>query len=529
MKLVVDSVPRPEVVKRVRPENRPSDTGANSNGTPKPDAMDIDQPAPQQGNRDNLNVPSAPKGPSAIPSSLNDSARTSRPPTPNQPMAARLAAANKPIPSSPRAALNSLDQRPQRLEPQQAMPPPSTPSQTMSAQELRETAKRDRGDERPSQPPTEPRGQAAAPPAPSPRRRSPSPTSRPGTRPPSQDSRASGDRRSARETGSADKSEGKRERESSRRESTRGERRTRDTDRDGDDRDRGRDRHGDRDRRGRDKDRDRERDRDHRDRDSHRERERERDRDRDRDRHRRDEKDRDRDRTATDDRGLPSRPETGRDRRGQHDDSLGKRRRGADDEADRSSKRSSRDGKGLTVDTKLGDKRIPEGPASAKSLPPSTPSAPRAMTAAGDSARKGDGPGRDREWKRDQPPHAPPTGPSSGSQNGTVPEGGSLRSRISGPADRDARPPPQAPSADRKVEASRDDGRDGSRKRTLSERERDAPDAPPANEPAPQHSKRPKLIRDRYATASGPSNGFAKKVLPIDPHAAEKAKSARKD
>lgn len=474
-------------------------------------------------------------------------------------MAARLAGTNKPIPVSPRAALSSLDQRPSR-ENQQTMPPPSIPSQTVSAQELRDSAKLTRNaddrDDRSTLPPTEPRAQTTPSSAPSPRRRSPSPTSRPGTRPASQESRASGDRRSGR--GSVEKSDDKRS-ERPGRESSRRERKAREA-REAADRDpkeRGRDRHGDRERRDRGterdrSERDRERDKDkdrerHRDGDSHRDRDRERDRDRDRDRHRRDEKDRDRDRDrkdrergtaatpssapAVDDRGLPSRPDTGRHRGGQHDESLGKRRRGTEDDVsrslaiprpspthpllktDRSSKRSSRkddhtedrsrrssekegrergrdsdrrrkdrdgdgNGKGLSVDTKvccqsvpklalaltpspqLGDKRIPDGPASAKSLPPSTPSAPRAMTS-GD--RKGDGPGRDRDWKRDQPS-------SGGGQNGSSQEpgpGGSLRSRISGPADRDSRVPPQAPSADRK-DGARDDDRDGARKRTLS-------------------------------------------------------------
>ncbi|CDO68724.1 hypothetical protein BN946_scf184652.g51 [Trametes cinnabarina] len=586
MKMAVDGIPRPELVKRIRPENRTGETSAEfALGTSRSDAMDVDQ---QSGSRDNLTVPSTSKLPSPIPSQVTESARSSRPSTPVQPMASRLAAASKPIPASPRAPLNSQDPKSTRPDAQPVMPPPSAPSQTVSAQELREIAKRERGDERNAQPPTEPRAQAAAPPSQSPRRRSPTPTSRPGTRPPSQDSRASGDRRSGRDSGSAEKAEGKRgererEREPSRRESARSERRAvRDGERDRDERDRerGRDRHGDRDRRDRDRS---ERDREHRDRDGHRERERERDRDRDRDRHRRDEKDRDRDRDrkerdsgrgagatplatpAVDDRGLPSKPETGsRHRSGQHDDSLGKRRRGTEDEADRSTKRSSRkdshheersrrssdkdghdrgreserrrrdrdnegDSKGLSIDTKLSDKRIPEGPASAKSLPPTTPQAPRAMTAAGDSARKGDSV-RDRDWKRDQSTHAAPSGPSGGGgQNGAGPEGGSLRSRISGPADRDTRPPPQAPSADRKSESIRDDDRDGGRKRTLSERERDAAEAPPASESTPQPAKRLKINRNRYEASSGPSNGFAKRVLPIDPHAADRAKFARKD
>lgn len=340
--------------------------------------MDVDQSAPMSAARENLAAPIPVRSVSGIPS-LNDAARSSRPGTPSQPMAVR-AAAGKSIPNSPRGPPGSQEQKSQPV-----MPPPSEPSQTLSAQELRETAKysRSAGD-RDIPLPTEPRAQGGNAPAPSPRHRSSSPMSRPGTRNPSQESRASGDRRSR-----GDKSDDKRgdrdtrqeSREVSRRES-RNERRAarEDRDKDGDrDRDR-RDRHGDRDRRERDhprereRDKERERDRDRDRGDGHRERERERDRDRDRDRHRRDEKDRERDgrkerdgsgrgptavsiNAPSDDRGLPNRPETGRHR---GEDSLGKRRRGGDEEvclmrtalsqvfthelnkADRSSKRASR-------------------------------------------------------------------------------------------------------------------------------------------------------------------------------------------
>lgn len=169
----------------------------------------------------------------------------------------------------------------------------------------------------------------------------------------------------------------------------------------------------------------------------------------------------------------------------------------------------------------------------------------------GDSSRKE---GRDRggDWKRDQPPHA--SGGPSGGANGSSLEssqGGSLRSRISAaPSDRDLSrglpPAPSATSGDRK----QDDDRDGGRKRTISgtpiahpacclrlrwlltttpcpDRERDAPEPTGTNEPATQAPKRPRLIRDRYATAS--SGGLAKKLLPIDPQAADKARAARKD
>ncbi|TBU49613.1 transcription factor/nuclear export subunit protein 2-domain-containing protein [Dichomitus squalens] len=581
-KLALDSVPRPEVVKRVRPEPKIAADGkpaAEAKTTPQGDAMDVDQPIPHSASHNDMTVSNASKGVAPIATSFSEPVRISRPPTPSQPAAVR-AAAGRPIPSSPRGSLSNLDFQGGRPEPPQIMPPPSKPSQTLSAQELRETAKQSRTERSDTQPPTEPRSQA---PAPSPRRRSPSPSSRPGTRNPSSESRASGDRRSAR----GDKGDDKRSereprpegREVSRRESIRSERRAgrEDRDKDGErDRDRGRDRHGERDRRDRDREhrdreekreRDRERDRDG----SHRERER--DRDRDRDRHRRDEKDRDRESRkeretgrgsaaalpttpGADERGLPSRPETGGRHRG--DESLGKRRRGGDDEADRSSKRSSRkdshhedrsrrssekdgherggrdsdrrrkdrdggdgEGKSLPIDTKLGDKRILEGPASAKALPPSTPSAPRAMTS-GDGSRKD---GRDRDWKRDQLPHAPPTA-NGGLQEPS--QGGSLRSRISAaPVDRDSSrglpPNPSVSSGDRK----QDDDRDGGRKRTVSDRERDAPETTGINEPTAQAPKRPRLIRDRYNTTS--SGGLAKRVLPIDPQAADKARAARKD
>ncbi len=241
-----------------------------------------------------------------------------------------------------------------RVEGMQTMPPPTIPSQTLSAQELRETAKQTLGrSER-----LEPRSHNGSA-APSPRRRSPSPITRPGTRDPSSDSRGSGGRsRSDRAVESLpeDKRQEKDMRSDSRTHSAtvsrrdslthnRGDRaareRLRDSekDRDGErekDRDRGRDRHADR-------ERDRERDRDR-----ERARERDRERDRDRDRHRRDDKDRERDRkdrddsgrnqpgavpTPQDDRSLPTRPDPMRHRGApSSEDGLGKRRRPIDDE-----------------------------------------------------------------------------------------------------------------------------------------------------------------------------------------------------
>lgn len=249
---------------------------------------------------------------------------------------------------------------PPRPESTAAMPPPIVPSQTASAQELRETARqtiaRSEKLEVRSQ-----NGNAGH----SPRIRSPSPISRAGTRNLSNDSRASGGKDVAdADRGSEDRRlerdsrlENKESSNLARRDSlthTRTERRVRDGDKDRDserDRDRGRDRHTDR-------DREKERDRDHRDRDRDRDRERDREKERDRDRHRRDDKDRDRDsrkerdNTATrsqmsspalgtDDRGPLTRAESARQNSSRRQDNslangdienLGKRRRATDDE-----------------------------------------------------------------------------------------------------------------------------------------------------------------------------------------------------
>lgn len=274
---------------------------------------------------------------------------------------------------SPREPPLSPRQRIEEKQTQEVMPPPTAPSQTLSAQELRETAKQtighrtsEKSDDRRLAGDTRSQPGSGAP-SPLPHRR----TASPGTRNHSLESRASGERRSDRGTGDGDQVDGRPlEREArqelrlSRKEGgaahgPRSERvlghRTsaRESDRDREsDRERGRDRHGERDRdRERDKERDRERekekDRERRDRD----RERDRDRDRDRDRHRRDDKDRDRESrkdrdrssqvlapaasTATPEpRSLPTRPDSARHRPATQvgDDALGKRRRLSDDE-----------------------------------------------------------------------------------------------------------------------------------------------------------------------------------------------------
>ncbi|OBZ76414.1 THO complex subunit 2 [Grifola frondosa] len=482
-KLALESIPRPEVVKRIRPEPKVVEE-IKSNGVKalsKADAMDVDSSAvpPPASVREN-GISDAAKVGSPIPVATSDFSRAShgsRPPTPAQPSSIRPPPLRS-LPQSPRAT-SVVDAKAPRAEPQQAMPPPSTPSQTLSAQELRETAKQTRSSTEnveEKQLPSEPRGQAGAPPAPSPsRRRSPSPDR---------------DR------------ESRKEREASARGSTAAAPTS----------------------------------------------------------------------VTVDERGLPSRPDTTRHR---PEDSLGKRRRPADDEPDRSSKRASRkdshhedrsrrssekdghdrgrdserrrkerdvpepDSRILSIDTKLSDKRVPDGPASAKALPPTTPSAPRAMTSGDGSRLKAEGSlGRDRDWKaqREQPPHAVPSKPAGGASNGPSQEpmpGGSLRQRIGDEAPRSL---PQAPLSyrsepmgDRKGGTSaRDDERDSGRKRTLSEREKDGNDAAPGvNEQTAQAPKRPRIIRNRYESST--NHGLAKKLLPIDPQLAEKSRSGRKD
>lgn len=180
----------------------------------------------------------------------------------------------------------------------------------------------------------------------------------------------------------------------------------------------------------------------------------------------------------------------------------------------------------FSISLQLADKRLPDSPAS--QLPPSTPSAPRAMASDGTRSGKSDaGPNRDRDWKA--APH-PPTGP------------GSLRSRIgekSAPYQSDA-PPPTA--------FNKDEDRDGShRKRTasgelpthlshdslltesLTERDTETKEAPTVAEPEPgtQPSKRPKINRNRYGTTTvnGGSSAFAKRTLPL----ADKPRPERND
>jgi len=223
-----------------------------------------------------------------------------------------------------------------------------------------------------------------------------------------------------------------------------------------------------------------------------------------------------------------------------HREERGRRSTEKDHERPRESDRRRRDRDTSDVDgrsaplDKPSEKRIPEGPAS--SLPPSTPSAPRAM-ASGEPPRssKSEAPtGRER-LLREPAPHQPQNGPSVSSQPpAQEPGSGSLRSRI---GERELPLPrtPQAPSSHRSDPAAlpernrADEDRDGARKRTMSDREKDAAgDATLSAGPdAVQPPKRPRIIRNRYT--SGPSHAIAKKLLPIDPQAADKTRAGRKD
>ncbi|KAH8106136.1 transcription factor/nuclear export subunit protein 2-domain-containing protein [Cristinia sonorae] len=563
-KLALESIPRPEFVRRVRPASGAESSKASPPPT-GPDVMDVDSPSTSARTNGASRAQDRPASPlPALPRELAQ-LKDSRPTTPS--------------PLSSSVSLKDLAKA-TADEASQEMPPPVVPSQTVSAQELRETAKQtrpsDKADEKATRTGNDSRSQA--PQSPPSRRRSPSPSSRPGTRNASAESRASGGRNRENTRSGEDSKPSERDsrqdsgRDSGRREGGSHRRSGRDSEREKDsergDRDR-RDRHGDREGRRdrerdrdrdekRDRDRDRDRDRGGRDKDRERDHNRERGGDRERgDRHRSD-KERDRkekgtaDRGSTnavastsspvpaDDRGLPARPETSR-HRGQHgDDTLGKRRRGADDESERATKRPSRKEShhedrsmrssdkdkgvdrdrddrtardaerrkkdrdqpesenrgGLTIDTKSADKRVPDGPLSAK-IPPS---APRAMSSNDRSNKgaEGSSSGRDRS-RRDQGPRSPVNAPNGSPTEGGG--GGGLRSRIS---EREPGTPsrslPSGPAAQRSETtrrsdvSNRDEDGNGGRKRITSDRDRE----PPASG-SDKAGKRLRINRDRYA------------------------------
>ncbi|TFY81790.1 hypothetical protein EWM64_g2223 [Hericium alpestre] len=612
-KMAISSIPRPEVVRRVRTDARsatPTQPAANGKAPEmKPQPMDVDtapaadsrqpkdisalRPSPRPTGIAPIPRPETPGGPARKPPAppAKDTSRPHTPVSTNVP--------SKAPPQSPRSH-RAAEERPQRHEFPPAMPPPSAPSQTGTAQGLRDTAKSTLGrrgedqDERIHRPPpSEPRHITTGSRAPSPSGRHRSPSPRPGTRNTSSESR-----RSRSDRGDGDRLEDKRgERGDLRPERRemglhRGERRERTSTRESDrerDKERGRDRHGDREReRERDRDRERERDREPRDRDRDRDaRDRERDRDRG-DRHRRDDKDRDRESrkdrdmlgrgigpSPTDEPSMLGRPDLSRHRSTQAtEDALGKRRRPVEDDPERAAKRSSRershrdergrrssekeherpresdrrrrerdvsdaDARSVPSDKPV-EKRIPEGPASAKALPATTPSAPRAM-AANEPPRMGKpeaAGGRDRSI-RDAAPYQPSKSPPLPPSSGMLPSpqesnGGSLRSRI---GEREAPRLPQTPSSLRSdapvpVERNRpEEDRDGGRKRTISDRERDATgDSPLIGSPDPSlPPKRPRINRNRYPSIGSSSHAIAKRLLPIDPQAGDKSRPSRKD
>ncbi|KAF6762809.1 transcription factor/nuclear export subunit protein 2-domain-containing protein [Ephemerocybe angulata] len=356
-KSAMESIPRPEVVKRVRTDNR------NNDASPRPP---LDAPKPSAP----FNPQAAPFNPSnapevrPIPVMISGSRGGDRDQRDVRSDGQQQYPPRHP-PHQPPYGLPNNPLKERKEEHQHPMLPPAIPSQTLSAVELRETARQSIQHNRNGASGDRDRD------APSPRVRSPSPTA-PASRDLSPDSRGSGGRmRSDRMLEGSAVDERGRERDLSlasrdggsganatrrdslthtrERDSRTNRDRTSERDRDGE---RGRDRHGDRERDRGDRDgRDRERgdrDRDGRDRErSERERG-----DRDRDRHRRDDKDRERDRKggvpgAALESPLPTRPEPSRRDRTERfllgEESIGvKRRRGADDDSDRALKRSSR-------------------------------------------------------------------------------------------------------------------------------------------------------------------------------------------
>lgn len=362
----MSSIPRPEVVRRNRPDSRPPETtpsdstekGETINLPPKPTGLapapSTVQPKQEMQTQTSSQSNRPPLRPAGVSTAdlrkevLQVANGHSRPATPQPPQSG----------STDNTVKEGLQPHPPRVqEPvQKPMAPPSKPSQTLSAQELRSTRVGSRA-ERAGQ---SPRPEPSKPPA----VRSPSPATRLGSRNASADSGRSADKE--RERARYDRSldaesaeEGKRtanletpsraERSGAHREVLHGR-----SERNGRDRipgsstrdlDRDRDRDSDREwEKGRERDKDRDREREKRDREpSHREREREKDRDH-RDRHRRDDKERDRGRREPRGNGSELPQEAGttsrtdgnrhRTRTGSthSDETLGKRRRPADDE-----------------------------------------------------------------------------------------------------------------------------------------------------------------------------------------------------
>lgn len=353
----LNSIPRPEVVKRNRPDGKTIEA-ATVTIKKKDNVIQIEQQA--AGNSQENSIPQSQSQAEIASASQNGPQRSSgasatdlrkeilqgmnghsRPSTPQLQSTAPTIGKESPH-SSPA-------ERGQELVPP-VMAPPIVPSQTLQAQELRSSRSNGRVDKVVSSPRERQREITD-----SPLRRSPSPATRPGTRNASADSRtSSGSKRgrSRRERASPESEDKKRATEgTSRAERTgahrevlqgRAERGTRERIPGSSTRDADREREIDQERR-RDRDRDK---RDRSDRESrreHRERDRDKaDRDKERDRHRRDRDEKDRERKSSTSKeveplaehGGTSRSESNRHRNhsANTDESLGKRRRPPDDE-----------------------------------------------------------------------------------------------------------------------------------------------------------------------------------------------------
>lgn len=359
------SIPRPEVVKRVRPESGRTTTPPV--GPLQAEPMDIDLPSKPDvrarvslDRRDSQTMANDAATPRAVPMGHSSDRPPSTVPTTNT-SDGEAKLPPRPSASNGTPRNDAMQRQPSNGDLSSAMRPPTVPSQTSSAQELRETAKqtmlqRSRSEKAEDR---ENRSRPASPPS---RRRTSSPATRPGTRNHSSESRTSGGSRTAGDERGDDKrahrdQTGRRDGPAARPDRNDGGRRDKERERGG------RDRIGDR-----DKERDRERGRrerdDERERERERDREREKDRDRERersdghrDRYRRDDKERERDRkdrdppsrslsmsglpnAAADERGLTGRPEVPR-RRPSPDEPAGKRRRPGDDDVSSDSSDSS--------------------------------------------------------------------------------------------------------------------------------------------------------------------------------------------
>ncbi|KZS97683.1 hypothetical protein SISNIDRAFT_481583 [Sistotremastrum niveocremeum HHB9708] len=522
-KLALESIPRPEVVKRVRgtPVDgkvaNPADGDGSSRNTPVPQVPILSQPAP----------------PAAV--SLNGTIHQEVKP---------IVAPQPIVPPSPLLPLPDVkppSSETTKIDSSSSMPPPKEPSQTLSANELRNMVKQSTQQAREANGDTKTETENNVRTSSSrPESRNPTPppksavegSSRGELRNESPDSRASGSR-SDRDTDRADRHSERRSKRGEEDEgrSSRSERRDRP-----------------------ESGRDRDRDRDHRDRD--RNRDRERDRRRDWEKSEREHKEKEPSRASASssrrdysDANGGGRAESTRSR--QDDDQSSKRRKLSDEEVDRSSskrnprhERSGRDGRDDRSSrhrdkdserTRDGERRPHKRERESRnesdshdrhggddtSHQPSDrnarssedsqqkrhaaepPSAPRAMASeptprssrtgfdqSRDSSRTHSKPSRDRDQALYQvaPPGAPASHRSSRAQDPPSPQvqGGSLRARISESREPTANPP--------KAETSGDSRASENIKKRPADRENDEGEGPPDS----QAPKRKRIDRTRY-------------------------------